>query len=296
VEVHEDLPSTAVSFSGLTPAERQAVRVTGRARLLAGAGIEAPRNEVDGTELLLAAREIDPSIELIHVSLADRALAIRARDGSRETRTSALLRSTAEQLRDAAPDNALSEYTWAVIDFRDGDVTASVEALERGNGALRFESFSTERFLAVVDATEYAGHSRADACHHGLGFLNPMGTYGALMELCRHLADDPIHGGRGRRECERAGARIEAASRNVLETLVGLAIQRSALTGARDSDPQSIARIDARRDELLGLGRRLPPDGIPEDLALRHCETLVRDGEEAALRLAIHEREESARR
>ncbi|MCZ6874021.1 MAG: hypothetical protein O7G88_10905, partial [bacterium] len=157
----------------------------------------------------------------------------------------------------------------------------------------RFTSSSHERFLALIDAAQHVGHSRLVAFRSVLEFINPWNAYRALRELCKTLVTGP-ESSKARRQCYEAGGRIEAASRNNLEALVGLAIQRVASKASGwPKAPQWVARIDTRRDELFRLIDRLnalAPD-LSEELWLRYIEVFAEQSEEAAIRFVTKDTE-----
>lgn len=273
----------------LTPADLQAVRATGDARLITGAAIQVSWDDDNGTQLMRSALAIDPSLEMAHVSLVNRQLAQFLNDPT-DADGDALRESIAE-LRRRAPDNALAHYlsAWQLfIDHREGE---SLDALRTGNAAPRYESHSRQRFLAVVDAATSVGYSRFAASHYALGLLNPMSAYSALRRLCRPLRDG-THGDAARRECRVAGARIEAASGNLLESLVGLAMQRNAVDGSGwENETEDLARIDGRRSQLMQLSDNdLDTQDLSEASWVRYFEVFSAEGEEAAVRYATEHR------
>ena len=269
-----------ISPKGFSNQEMQQLTGSALPQLMAGGAIQAGCDE-HSADLLQAALLAEPNSEMLRLSSIDCHL---AKCVSAEPRDCApdLLRPQIEGMVLNEPDNALAHHlsAWQLwVDNRRGE---SVTALESGNRAPRFESFARDRFLAVVAAAQYLGYSRLAASCYALGSVNPMYVYRAMRKLCQDSgwgSEAPAV----RHACLGAGRRIESDGQNILESLMGLALQADAVVGSGWGDERKLsARIQDRRAQLMASVGHL--EWMSEDIGNRYFDAFLERGEEAAMR------------
>jgi hypothetical protein len=265
-----------------SPQDIARVRSMSQAGLLAGAGIQE-RSEADGIALLHQALDLDPHLVVAHVSVIDFEVGLIL-DSKRPPSDTATLPRAVEHFRRLEPSNGLGDYVLAWQLPREDRKAESLQSIQRGNAAPTFASYSTQRFLAVRDAGEAAGFPRSVANHHAMGFVDPMKIYRAMLKTCEALSAG-ADGGAARRACFAAGQRVELASGNVLETLMGLLLQTHAVQGSGWNDEAgTLAALDNRRDAIVTLEDAADGPHDSEADWNRYFDVFAAQGEEAAMR------------
>jgi hypothetical protein len=152
-----------------------------------------------------------------------------------------------------------------------------------GNAAPVFETHTRERYDAIVAASMAAGADSTVAASRGLGRLVPTHVLASIRWTCSWLRQGPM-AGIARDTCVLAGRRVEDEGRTLLESLIGVTVQRFAL--GPDGDPGARAeskRILRRHQDLEKLlkATRLRCHALP---TATYVELMMANGEEWTLR------------
>ncbi len=272
-----------------TDQELQKLKDSGQLKLMVGGGIQSLPDDPLGTELLKMASLSEVTPGLAPVSLIDRYFKTR-RDEDSKSHVDADLEASIKRVYKGAKDNALAHYLMAYLQIEKGNNTDALRHLKKGNSIKGFNSYTRERYLAIVDAAEFVGYSKYTARSHAFINLVPMSTYITIKDTCVDLISerDTVH---VRKACYLAGKQIEAASGNFLETMIALSLQSIVIEGSSLPDAEKkLSKINRKLKELNGLREELikiPPSSFTKDLELEYFRILIEKDEESAVRYVI---------
>jgi hypothetical protein len=155
-----------------------------------------------------------------------------------------------DKFKQAAPDNALANYLSAANYFKSGQPELAVQEMEAGAAKGRYDAYLKESIQGVTEAYQAAGYSDAEskamatmsALLPHLSEVKRAGT--SLIELANECqqAGDPGLAQTARQMSLDLGRRLaDPNATTLIEGLVGIAIQRSALEAIVAAAPDAAA-------------------------------------------------------
>lgn len=169
-------------------------------------------------------------------------------------------------------DNAQSYYLNALLQESDEDALSQII---KGNDKT-FNSYSKQRFNAIVKFAEREKLSNINARNCAFSFFAATNTYVKLRHLCRRLIKSK--GKEARKVCFDMGEKLEQGSLTFVEQMVSFGIQNEALS---DLTPDSAQRmvVDKKVDRIFKSINRsagIKEDDIPEDNTMRFWKIVIK--------------------
>jgi hypothetical protein len=205
-----------------------------------GIGLASWRDDSLRRRFLERAHSLDPRAAAVALSMADVMIALSSLPGPAGSRR---LETVASVLRSSAPDNAAGDFVLAFVAMARGDAEGALRHLRDGNARGAFETYSRERFRAIVAASEALGADPREAREYAFGTLVPTHVLNALMRTCRWLRDGPSADA-ARSECLEAGRLADRDAHTLLESLLAANVQHEAV---RCTCPDTCAGHQSRR-------------------------------------------------
>jgi len=249
-----------------------------------GIGIASWRDGSLRRRFLERAYALDRNAPAVALSLADVTIVLSALPGRAESRR---LEKVASILQSSAPDNAAGDFVLAFVAMARGDAERALRHLRDGNAQDRFETYSRERFRAIVAASEALGAHPWEARQYAFGTLVPTHVLNALARTCRWLRDGPAAAA-ARSECLHAGRLVDRDAHTLLESLFATNVQYEAVGCACAdvrTEHQDRRRVVQRRRIIAKLSRSfdgepegsLPPPGFYDAVLARGEEAVAAD-------------------
>ena len=196
------------------------------------------------TKFLKEALERDPSNTHALFTLA-----------SRRDLPSAQRLAWAGELHELQPENSLTSYLIARLNWESGDIDSALESLGRAHQQTGFRSFVSESMLAVTDALRATGSSPGGAALYS-ALSTEVPHLSELLSLSRNLQEywqeaPPEEAAILREQNATLGARLagSAESEFIISELVGLAIQSNAYENLPQDAPFPLDGIDSQQLE-----------------------------------------------
>jgi hypothetical protein len=166
-----------------------------------------------------------------------------------------------DTLKRVAPDNALSDYLSANDDLKAGRTDDAVRELEAANSKPKLQDYWVERLQNAEEAYRAAGYSAAEAKEAAAASLElpQLAQFKQLTQNVMDLAASYRQGG-DEASAQAAlqigsnlGARLATGQGTLIQDLVGLAVQRLALSSLDPASPYGTGgqTVKERMDELL---------------------------------------------
>jgi hypothetical protein len=167
-----------------------------------------------------------------------------------------------DAFKEAAPDNALANYLSAVDYFKSGQSTQAISELNAASAKPQFQDYSMEFMQNAEEAYRAAGYSEAEAKMIAMTSLllphlpqiRDLGKSMAELSTSYRQAGDQASADILLQMTCGLGQRLDQATREPLLTqLVGMAIERGALSTMDPASPYGGGTVKDRLDELAQL-------------------------------------------
>jgi hypothetical protein len=199
-----------------------------------------------------------------------------------------------EALSQADPDNALGDYLLGLEHLRQGDSAAAFEAIARGSGKGRMDSYSAPNMQSSEEAYLSAGFTPLEA-KAAATFGLPVREAEPLQELAKSLVTlqqayaangDSASAETVRQMGHALGQQIQSEAPAIIHELIGMSIEKKFLDAANASARQQA--LKQRMDYIRSLTtnprwQELMQQGSAADLSL-YLDRQKLLGEEAAMR------------
>ena len=168
-------------------------------------------------------------------------------------------RQRLDAFKQSAPDNALANYLSAVDYFKSGQTAQAVQELSAASGKPQLEDYSMEFTQSAEEAYRAAGYSEAEAKMIAMTSLL-LPHLAQMRDLGRNMAElaSSYRQAGNQASAEEVlqmacnlGQRFDQATREpLISQLVGMAIERTALSAMDPATPYANGTVNERLDEL----------------------------------------------
>jgi len=273
-------PTNCTECKPLSEKELQIIRNSQNPKLLTGAaliGCICTASDVSRT-LLESASHIESPKGLATLSLIE----LEFDKPWIDSRLKSSVRESILNLLQDDKDNAQSYYLYALLQMEAVGDQEALSQMIKGN-AKTFNSYSKQRFNAIVEAAETGKRSGIQARQCAFSFFDVTNIYLKLRHLCRKLIKGK--GQAAKNACFVMGEKLEQGSLTFVEQFMALGVQNVALddpTSASDASKAVKKKVD-NIYAIINRGACISKADVPEDTLLHYYEILLNKGEASTL-------------